>query len=187
MQQMMQKQSPGREIRAQFKPSFKIFIACEDQAALVQARKVQRQLEALCGDEIIITPKFWNFALMRHEALREFAVQEAARADMIVISLRPDSEIPDHVKSWMDSLPVRPEAGRAALIALIGRGQERAVTLHPHVPYLRQIAERRGLDFFCNLNGGQLLDDAATDLQDAEDRMAPDFLRGSHIQFQPVF
>jgi hypothetical protein len=141
-----------------FKPTFRLFIACEDQAAFMQARKIQNQVEALCSPEIEISRVFWNFSLLRHEQLREYAILEAAEADMIVISFRAGCELPPHVKCWMESLPIRPQAGQAALVTLMGHKQESWAERRSHIAYLRQIAESRGLDFFCNRSDWECLD-----------------------------
>jgi hypothetical protein len=158
MQQLNHQQSPDRLLNFSARPVFRIFMACEDQAASFQARKVQSQVEALCGDEIVIVSKFWSFALLRQEQLRDYAAIEAAEAEMIVISCRAGSDLPPHVKAWMERWPVRPQASQAALVALISHDGETWTELHDHIAYMRQIAESRGLDFFCNHDGGELLD-----------------------------
>jgi len=125
------------------KPTFRLFIACEDQAAFMQARKVQHQVEALCGREIEISRVLWNFSLLRHAQLREYAVLEAAEADMIVISFRAGCELPPHVKRWMESLPVRPQAGQAALVRLIGHTQESWAERRSHIAYTRNTQHKK--------------------------------------------
>jgi gentisate 1,2-dioxygenase len=130
--------------------TFKVFIACEDQAALLQAKKVQGIVETLCGQSIALSRVFWNFALLRHEELRKFAAMEAADSEMIVVSLGGGNDLPAHIKEWVESLPVRAHAGQAALVTLIGSGQDSARQHAPQIEYLRHIAEARGMDFFCN-------------------------------------
>jgi hypothetical protein len=130
------------------KPSFKVFIACDNHLALLQARKVQHQVEALCAGEMEVWQVVWNFSLLRHSELREHATREAAAAEMVVLSLCGTSELPGHVKRWMEGLPSRRRRGEAALVALTGpgRGQSNYVQLD----FLRQIAATRKLDFICN-------------------------------------
>ena len=137
---------------------FRVFLACEDHAALFQARKLHDQVKALCGDGVVIIPKFWNFALLRHKALRDFAVAEAAQAQMIVISLRGQRDFPPHVKSWMERWPIRSQAGQAALVALFDLQDETPAGSFSHLAYLRRIAVSKGLDFFCNDEGRQSVD-----------------------------
>ena len=150
------------------KPTFRLFIACEDQAAFSQAKKVENQVQALFGDEIQISRLLWNFALLRHEQLQKHAVMEAADAEMIVISFRATGELPPHVKSWIESLPVRREAGQGALVALIGSEHKAQPEWQPHIDYLRGIAENRGLDFFCNRGSWTHFEFSKPALQDVE-------------------
>jgi hypothetical protein len=165
-----------------FQPPFRLFIACEDQAAFMQARKVQNQVQALCGHEIEISRMLWNFSLLRHEQLREYAVMEAAEADMIVISFRHGCELPPYVKCWMESLPVRAQAGQAALVTLIAHRQENVTEQRSHIAYLRHIADSRGLDFFCNQAEWEYLDLAKPALRSIESRpMTLGNILSSHI------
>jgi hypothetical protein len=127
-------------------------------------------VEALCGDEVEISRVFWSFALLRHEHLREYAVKEAARAEMIVVSLRAGSDLPAHVKSWLESLPIRAEAGQAALVVLIGHKSGTWAERHSQIAHLREIAERRGLDFLCNQDGWERLDVSEPALRLVEDK-----------------
>jgi hypothetical protein len=158
MENTFYQQPPLYWMMAPFKPTFKLFIACEDQAAYFQARKVQDQVQALCGNEIKISHSFWSFALLRQQALRKEAALEAAEADMIIISLGENNELPPHVKALLESLPARSQASQAALVSLIGTNTE--IDENPEVPitYLRQIAENCSLDFFCNKDGWERLD-----------------------------
>jgi hypothetical protein len=133
-----------------FKPAFKLFIACEDHAALSQARKVQRQVQALCGGEVEIAPVFWSFSLLRSPELRIHAAREIAAAEMIIVALDENGELPAHVKDLLESLPALPQSGQPALVALIGQGAKSTGQLNTSVPYLRGIARHHGLDFFCN-------------------------------------
>jgi hypothetical protein len=146
------------ELMALPKPTFKIFIACENHAAFFQARRVQRQVEAWCGNDVEIKRVFWSFALLRNEELRGHAVREATEAEMIVISLLGNHELPPHVKRWVESWPARSQAGEAALVTLVGPEQGMPEESQAEVMYLRGIAKSRRLDFFCNRDGWERLE-----------------------------
>jgi hypothetical protein len=58
---------------------------------------VQRLVEVLCDKEINVSRKLWSFSLLRHEQLRESALMEAGDAEMIIISVHANTELPPHV------------------------------------------------------------------------------------------
>lgn len=144
----------GQRASARRKPILKLFIACEDKISYWRACRIQRQVERLCDDEMDVAPVYWNFALLRHQGLQEWAVMEAASAAIIILSLSGANELPEHVKSWAQRIPVRAEAGRAALVALIGANGKVRPAWEEDIQFLQGIADERGLDFFCNQNGG---------------------------------
>ncbi len=135
------------------KPTFKVFLACENESTLFQARKVQEQVETLCRVEFKVSCLFWHFALFRHESLLELAIREADDAAMIVISLQGNNELPGTVKSWVEGWSARPQRGQAALVTLFHPEEDAWMERQTHVAYLRQMAENRGLDFLCNQDG----------------------------------
>lgn len=145
------------KMTASSKIAANMFIACENKDAFLRARRVERQLENACGPRIKISPVFWNFALMRHAGLRECAVAEAARAEVVVLSVYPSGDdLPPHVKCWLESLPAR-QQGEGALVVLVGSREDPWAPAPPYLGYLRQIAAYRGLDFFSNRDERQRL------------------------------
>jgi hypothetical protein len=152
MQDTLLQDRPLHRRGAQIKPTLRIFTACEDKSSFYRARKVQRKVEQLCSDQINILPMFWTFPLLRHQGLRECAVTEAANSEMIIVSFRGNTELAPHVKCWLESLPGRSQDGQAALVALPNFAVEDGAR-HADISYLRQIAESRGMDFFCHRSG----------------------------------
>jgi hypothetical protein len=132
------------------KPTFNIFIACEDQSALLQAWRVRDQVESLCGQEANVSSVYWSFALFRNEQLRARAAVEAAEADMVVVAFGGGDELPPHVRAWVETWPARPQPGHAVLVALVCAGQETRMQSQRRVQLFRQVAAERGLDFLCN-------------------------------------
>jgi len=149
MQQNTQPPQSGCHLVAP-KPDFKIFVACENQSALGQARRVRDQIEFLCGEDFEVSSVFWSFALFRNEQLRARAVLEAAAAEVIVISLGGGDELPAHAQAWVEDWPTRPRAGQAVLVALVGAEHERGMHCRRQMAYLKEMAASRGLDFLCN-------------------------------------
>lgn len=153
---------PCEMAAAPSEPVFKLFIACEDNAAFFQARKVEDQVKVLCGEEIKISRVFWSFSLLRHSRLRKHAIREAAEAQLIIVSVSSDQQLPPSVKALLESLPACSYRGQGALVALVGHEEGVLREPPPNIPYLRQIADKRGLDFFCNKSGWERLDFGST-------------------------
>jgi hypothetical protein len=155
-------QHPIEMVAAPCEPVFKLFIACEDNAAFFQARKVEDQVKVLCGEEIKTSRVFWSFSLLRHPRLRQHAVREAAEAQLIIVSVTSNQHLPSSVKALIESLPACSYRGQAALVALVGHEEGPLQEPPPNVPYLRRVADQRGLDFFCNKSGWDRLDFGST-------------------------
>jgi hypothetical protein len=137
-------------LRLTSQPVFHVFIACENQAALARAKKIENQINVLCGSDFKTSHMVWSFSLLRHTELRKHALAEASKADIILLSISSKDELAWQVRSLLEELPVRKPAGRAALIALLGFERTWGAESPSPLSYLRQLADERGLDFFCN-------------------------------------
>jgi hypothetical protein len=125
-----------------------IFIAHENLAAARRARELRQRLAANLRHETRIEGETWNFALLANAHLRERASIEAAYADMIIISANGGSDLPAHVKAWLETLPPA-EPNNKALVSLLDVN-ETQISMEPTRRYLGGIAEKSGMDFFCN-------------------------------------
>jgi hypothetical protein len=150
MQQIISPEQPFYPLTAPVKPIFNIFFACESQDAFYHALSVQDLAETVCRRECKISRRFWNFALLRNELLRERAIQEVAKAALVVISLR--TELPAHVKSWVEGWPVHSQRGEAALVTFLDSEQP-WTNLRDQVAYLQRRADACNMDFLCNRAG----------------------------------
>jgi len=87
---------------------------------------------------------WWSFAQIKDSALAE----KAAAANLLVIAIQPDAELPLTVKAWLESwLSQRPNR-EGALVALAGSPGSIICHLSTLTEvYLRDIAHRGQLDF----------------------------------------
>src|SRR5580704_6251128 len=106
-------------LAAPVKHTMACFIAGENQAAISETQKLQERLAALCGDDLEFSSAFWEFEVLRSEELRDRAATEATRAEMIIISLSSDFNLPAHVRGLLERLPGRRQAGSVALVMLV--------------------------------------------------------------------
>ena len=94
-----------------------------------------------------ICSKSWNLSALAGAFVYAEAVQAAAEADVLVISLRGTGELPLLLHAWIEGWMPR-RAGRAgALVALLGvPARPDALSWRAH-EYLEAIARQAGLDF----------------------------------------
>ncbi len=79
--------------------TFHIVAAYEDYTAGRRAREVGTRLVAELGSGFEVTCEFWRFDCLLPPALGDYARADAARADLIIVSCRSDSPLPEHVQS----------------------------------------------------------------------------------------
>ena len=133
--------------------AFKIVIAYENFAAGIRAKEVSERLGAQLQPQFEINSDFWKFELLKHPQLREQAALEASEADMIVISADGAGELPVCLKKWFE-IWVPEKVGRhSALVALLDREEETAGRMDSFSAYLRVMAEKGSMDFFCKAGG----------------------------------
>jgi hypothetical protein len=127
---------------------FKIVIAYENFAAGIRAKKMLERLASELQPDFQINSDVWEFEMLGHRRLREQAATEASEADMIVVSARGDAELPAHVKNWVDGWLPQRRGGLTALVALLDL-EEKSSSAQSTCAYLRQVAGKGRMDFFC--------------------------------------
>jgi len=134
---------------------FKILIVYEPWMAYeilgvaVRPYELSERLAGVINSRCETDCDLWTFAMLSHPHLRDWAAAEAASANMIIIAARGDKELPDHVKTWMESwLPQRRE-GLATLVGILGEEAEPSGQTWRLCAYLRQMAEKGHMRFFC--------------------------------------
>ena len=137
----------------------KITIVHEDTVTGLQAIEVLKRLAAQLGNRFGLDFSPWRFnsQVWKFEWLQDpqgwnEAVAAAVAADMIIIAVGAQGELPASVRSWIESVLPRKQSKCMALVALLSRKKrDEAVALTP-ARYLRQLAKRHGVDFICNLD-----------------------------------
>lgn len=126
-----------------------VAIAYEDFPAGVRALGIFRGLfggtEARYEFDVNNT---WKFDFLRADRLREAAIAETARADMMIVSVDRPVELPPEVKCWLESSLEQREGDPGALVFLYHAGEENGGGRSAAESYLAQRARRAGLDFF---------------------------------------
>jgi hypothetical protein len=81
----------------------RILLLYEDLETQLRGKRSLAELEALSAEKWAIGAKFWRRDLLKTESLRNSAANEAAMADIILISLHGTEMLPEEVGEWLSS------------------------------------------------------------------------------------
>ncbi len=126
----------------------------EDVTVALRGQEVLRSLARELKPQFELHSSLWKFDLLPYPELVEQATLEALEADVIIIAAHGETDLSPHVTGWIESWLPGKRGRQAALIALLGRGDEVVGELgqpRPVREYLREAAQNGGMDFFCNL------------------------------------
>ena len=121
--------------------SVRVVIAYDDLDVAKRAEAVYERLAQRLEETFEFQQRLWRFDVLQEASLRAQAVSDAVDADIVIVAMKDDSEVPEAVRSWLESLLTR-VTGAAALVALLPRTGTSAQ------PYLEDVARRGGMDFF---------------------------------------
>ena len=149
-----------------FDSPIKVIIVHENTTAGLQAANVLQDLAAQLENKlgININPweicsHVWRFEWLLNPQLCEQAVAESIDADMIIVSTDACTELPVHVRGWIESVLPRKE-GATALVAILGRKDGPQAGPLPSEQYLRQLAHHNHIDFLCHTADGLMSDNS---------------------------
>jgi hypothetical protein len=127
--------------------TFKTVIAYDTLSSAIHAKEMSERVAVHMESEF----DAWPFELLAVSCVREQAIRTAAAADMVILAAHGAVELPDPVKNWIESALRQKHNGSAALVALLHDDWITSAKPPPLCAYLQQIAERSGVEFFCNL------------------------------------
>ncbi len=117
----------------------------EDSTTGARVKEFCQNLSRQVGRDCRIIEHVWLFNMLRLRELREIAAEEAAAADLIVISMHDADGLPSDVKAWVDLWLRHKGTRKPVLMALLEPPREGAPrTLEMS---LQQAAREGGIDF----------------------------------------
>jgi hypothetical protein len=122
-----------------------VLAAFDDSIACTRAKYFCQALTRDLGGRCKLVEHVWVFSTFRMKELQEIAAEEAAAAEVVIISTHEADGLPDEVKDWIERWLQLKGASKALLLAILDREPEAAPTL-VHA-YLRGVALRGGMDF----------------------------------------
>jgi hypothetical protein len=88
----------------------------------------------------------WSFPILAISQIGNLASQVAAKADIVILSLRGDAEIPAEIREWIETWSQLIADNDPALVLLVDRHQTSKTCVA--VDYLQVVANKLGIDFF---------------------------------------
>jgi len=127
-------------------PALNVTVVYQDALTLQWSTELWERVEPVIGSGRICR-QAWGLGGLAEVIAFENAVQAAAAADVLVISVCAAGDLPLILRVWIDAwMPER--AGRAgALVALIGLPSRPDASCSPTHQYFRAVARQAGLDF----------------------------------------
>ena len=98
--------------------------------------------------------RLWKFEILRIPELRDVAINDAAKAQLVFVAAHGAGELPVQVKEWIEqwlALKNRVEAAERLLAFLFDPSSDRSwVSAFPKFTYLQQAARRGSMDFIAS-------------------------------------
>lgn len=117
MRTTLSRSTPGF-LNLENKQTINVVMVYEDYATGLRAKRLYdnlcRQLEPECE----VNQSMWKFEVLAVPRLGTVAAEEAAEADMVIISLSGESELPGRVKDWLETWVGEKAGQSSALVAL---------------------------------------------------------------------
>ena len=135
------------------KQAINVVLVYEDYATGLRAKRLYddlcRQLEPECE----VNQSMWKFEVLGMPRLGVVAAEEAAEADMIIISMSGENELPGKVRDWLETWVGEKAGQSSALVALFDEVEEEESQIEAIQSHLRQVARRGGMSFFADPAG----------------------------------
>jgi hypothetical protein len=138
-----------------------VVLACEDFSAGMHALGTFDKIFSTQGKKIRTNAQsVWKFDLLGVTALQEIAAEEAASADLIIISMHGPGILTETVRSWIELWMESREHEPGVLVLLLDDADADGSREYPVEAHLKACAERAGMEFLSHKTSGRrALDD----------------------------
>ena len=133
---------------------FDLVVAYEDTETRNRALHLYDHLAQQLMDDYDFQCSWWKFDHLANPILQQEAADSAADANMVILSIRAQQELPPVQKAWMEDWIARRQHRKAALVVMIADTTQPEHDAAPALAYLRNAARIGGMDFF--LHGFEL-------------------------------
>ena len=127
---------------------FKVVVIYEDGPTGRRAKHFYDKLIHELEDECAFSLQLWNFQVLAIPELRKSAIESAAQADFVILSLHGKAGLPVDIREWIETWSKLIIGKDLALITLVDKSTTRDGTNASALPYLKRLAKRTKVDFF---------------------------------------
>lgn len=142
--------TPSRPEAAHWEPKypFDLVVSYEDTTTRNHALQLYDHLAQKLLDDYDFQCTWWKFDHLRNSTLMEQAVDAAAEANMIIMTIRAGKELPAIARKWVDQWVGRKDNRKSALVAVIAGVEPQRREACPAQLYLQKVARTAKMDFF---------------------------------------
>jgi len=128
--------------------SLGVFIAYDDRPAYRRALRTLVNLAKELGEDgTELRPLPWRFDILEQDIWRALAVEDAARAEIVILSMSALVALPEAIRTWLPACLGRRDCS-AALVALLGTAEQPDGPDSPRRQFFHATAHNAGWDFF---------------------------------------
>jgi len=130
------------------KSQLKAVAIYEDGSTGRRAKRFYDKLILELADQCDFSLQLWSFQVLAIPELRKLAIDSAAQADVVILSLHGKAGLPADIREWIETWSKLIIGKDLALIALVEKSTTRDGTNASALPYLKRLAKRTKVDFF---------------------------------------
>jgi hypothetical protein len=123
-----------------------VVIIYEGRAAGQRAKYYYDNLICELTSKYDVNLDLWNFPILAISQIGNLAVQVAAKADVVILSLSGDAGLPSEIREWIETWSRLIADNDPALVLLVDRHQTSKICAA--VSYLQEVADKAGIVFF---------------------------------------
>jgi len=141
---------PSHARPAHWEPKFPfdLVVTYENEATRGRAFALCDHLVRELRDDHDLRQSWWKFSFLYDPRLLEHATEAALTANMIIVSLNHEKELPFIARTWIEGWLTQKKGHDSALVALVDNAPSSRCSDCPMLRYLNCVARKAGMDFF---------------------------------------
>ncbi len=127
---------------------FDLMVAYADKETRNRALHLYDHLAQQLLDDYDLQCSWWKLDHLVNSALRQEATDAAIEANMVIVSLRADSQFDPEQQQWIEEWTARRPHRKSAFVVMLAGTNAPERDAAPLMANLRNLAFRAGMDFF---------------------------------------